>query len=182
MGRPLRCHETEGGSISRLLCPRLRVNIWVLFSGVLCISLWKGPLFCRKGWPTGKAMEVFQCTIELVLVLYGNLPMEEYARSMYMMHVFSEFTISQNEGSPLVSKWYAVSERLKNMNSATFETQNKIMNVTIGSRPRRRAVVRVQVWVVWIRSLCRARISGRLGRVGSDFGTTKQRPTLPPWL
>ena len=56
------------------------------------------------------------------------------------------------------------------------------MNLTIGSRSRRRVVIRVQVWGFWVRIVCRVRILGRFGRVGPDFGLTTQSPTLRPWL
>ena len=54
------------------------------------------------------------------------------------------------------------------------------MNLIIGSRSRRRVVVCVQVFEFWVRTLCRVRISGRFGRVGPDFGHTKQRSRLQP--
>ena len=37
------------------------------------------------------------------------------------------------------------------------------MNITIWSRSRRKLVVRVQVWVIWVRILCRVWILVRVG-------------------
>ena len=65
-------------------------------------------------------------------------------------------------------------EKLKKMNFVTFKTQKKKTNLPIGSRSRRVVVVSVQVWVFWVRVLCRVRISGRFGRVG----LTRQSPML----
>ena len=54
----------------------------------------------------------------------------------------------------------------KKMNLTTFET-HKIMNLTIGSRFRRRVVVWVKVWDVGVGISCRVWILDRLGSVRS---------------
>ena len=69
----------------------------------------------------------------------------------------------------------------KTVNFATFKTLQR-MNLTIGSLSRRRVVVSVQVWVYWVKIVCRVRMLDRYDRFGSDFGLTMQSPTLPSWL
>ena len=56
------------------------------------------------------------------------------------------------------------------------------MNLAIGSRSRRRVVIWAQVWVFWVGVFCRARILGRFGQIGSNFGLTRQTLTLSSWL
>ena len=57
----------------------------------------------------------------------------------------------------------------RKVNFAIFKTR-RIMNLTIGSRSRRRVVVWVQVWYFWLKVWCRGWISDRFGRIGSDVG------------
>ena len=73
-------------------------------------------------------------------------------------------------------------EKLKNSKFRYFAQTQRRMNLTIGSRSRRRVVVRVQVLGFCVKILCWVRILGRLGRVGTDFGFTTQSLTLRPWL
>ena len=67
------------------------------------------------------------------------------------------------------------------MNVSTFETHKKV-NLTIGTRFRRRVMVCVQVSVYVVTILYRARISGRFGWIGPDFGLLTSIPIFPSWL
>ena len=63
----------------------------------------------------------------------------------------------------------ALPEKLKKKWISPFPVHQKKLNLTIGVRSRRTAVPWVQVWVFWVRTLCRIRMLGRFGRAASDF-------------
>ena len=69
----------------------------------------------------------------------------------------------------------------KKWNFTTFKTR-KAMNLFIWSRSRCSIMTWIQVWVFVIKILCRIRISGQFGRVGSDLEFTRQSMPLLPWI